>query len=232
MQTKVSNRVSRVGRLPVILLAAATTCASAPFARPALAEVAAPGIVDEGPQDASLVAVRQRLIRIFETRDRKALTSYLHPQIVVGTGVIGPRYVEALNAEDSRGYAARLRAGGRFARPGLFFVFYDEKAQREADFRLDETKPNVHSLHGLTAVRSRPSDQARKLNEFAVFRARLLPSPTGTPSDWAFVEHDSQDFDWRRGYVRKRDIASQDTDGVLILLKVDGRWWIVRMCLC
>lgn len=67
--------------------------------RPALAETA-PTTVDEGIQDPSLVEVRQRLIRIFETRNRAALTRYLHPEIVVGSGVIGAEHVGALYAEE------------------------------------------------------------------------------------------------------------------------------------
>lgn len=74
------------------------------------------------------MAVRQRLIRIFEAGDRSALAPYLHSGIVVGSGVIGPQHVGELDAKAGKEYADRLKAGGRFARPGLFFVFYDAQA--------------------------------------------------------------------------------------------------------
>ena len=94
----------------------------------ARAETAATEIADEGVKDPSLVAVRQRLIRIFEAGDRSALAPYLHSGIVVGSGVIGPQHVGELDAKAGKEYADRLKAGGRFARPGLFFVFYDAQA--------------------------------------------------------------------------------------------------------
>ena len=218
------------GRLhALLLLTAAAVALPCAIAR---AETAATEIADEGVKDPSLVAVRQRLIRIFEAGDRSALAPHLHSGIVVGSGVIGPQHVGELDAKAGKEYADRLKAGGRFARPGLFFVFYDAQAQREADFRLDETNPEVHSLHGLAAVRLKPSDRARKINEFGEFAARLLPSPRRTPKDWVYVERADPTFDWNRGYVSKADLSTKNNDAVLILLKQRGRWWIVRMCLC
>jgi hypothetical protein len=214
-----------------LALAALVGIAAAPCASAAFAETAPSEVADEGARDPSLTAVRQRLIRIFETRNRAALTPYLHPQIVVGSGVIGVRHLGRITDAEFQGYGDRLKAGGRFARPGLFFVFYDAATQREADFRLNESKPEVHTLHGLAAVRATPNDRARKLNTYGMLHARLLPSPPGTPADWAYVESESGS-EWKHGYIRKGDIASSITDGTLILLKQDGRWWIVRMCLC
>ena len=114
------------GRLhALLLLTAAAVALPCAIAR---AETAATEIADEGVKDPSLVAVRQRLIRIFEAGDRSALAPYLHSGIVAGSGVIGPQHVGELDAKAGKEYADRLKAGGRFARPGLFFVFYDAQA--------------------------------------------------------------------------------------------------------
>src|ERR1051325_3115337 len=206
------------GRVIAAIIAGAVSARMAGVAlgetSPPATQPTTPAPADSGFADPSLVAMRARLLKIFEAHDLPALRRYLHPRINFGRGVIGTDALFKLGGisqEEWEVYAAAVRRGGRAPHRGLFIAYHAEKDPARADFRIDPAK-TVEALHPLATVHAAPNPRARILNadEMGVFisEARLLPSPPGTPPDWVLITGARFWPPDRKGFIRREDIVA------------------------
>lgn len=194
--------------------------------------------VDEGLNDASLVAFRETLLEAIAARDVDKVVAAAAPDIRLdpggGSGRNELRRRLTVTAEDfSDNYAnladehreqywdaleEALRLGGMFRQTGVFVAPYTSSVELRPAENAFTTSFIIGADVPLRARPSRFGDIIALLDEDVV---QMLDGGRGTD----FVEIETADG--RRGYVHKDELRSA-IDYTVIIEKRDGRWLIAE----